>query len=344
MADGASPPGDLSDAAARLEERRLALEFERLRFERQKVGAEFWLQRRESRTSRRTAWKDLLANPLTLAIVGGFLTLMTTTITGSINASNTIEAEAARSRQALQADLIKKFVESPSRETVRTNLTFLADVGLLPDYAERIRTYLQKNPNSAPTAAATGLNEVRTDDDAIDLVISFEGGYIDPPADPMGATKFGISLPQLKTFLGRDVTKDELRNLSLPVARDIYRKLYLQSVSPINSIAVKATYLSMAVNMGATRAMQITQIAIGKAGGQPIPADGRLGPLTIAIVNSLDPDLLVETTACEWARHIRSLATPDPVRAGLLKRVRTYLPANPKGLCPDVLPSGGTAQ
>jgi hypothetical protein len=53
-------------------------------------------------------------------------------------------------KQALQAELIKKFVESPKTETVRENLRFLVDAGLLPDYASNITTYL-KNTTAAPT-------------------------------------------------------------------------------------------------------------------------------------------------------------------------------------------------
>jgi lysozyme family protein len=310
------------------------------------MRTELRLRRRELRAPSGKAWKDIIANPLILAIVGGFVTLMTTTLTNSINTSNTIAADAAKARQALQADLIKKFVESPSRETVRTNLNFLADVGLLPDYADPIRTYLRNNPNSAPTASPTGLQAVRTDDDAIDLVISFEGGYFDDPTNLSSSSKFGITLPQLKNYLGREVTKDELRDLPLTVAREVYRKLFLQSVSPISSIAVKATYLCMAVNLGSARALAITQTAIGKASGNPIPPDGVLGPLTIALVNSLDPDLLVENMACEWARYYWSLPNFERFRAGWLKRVRAYMPANPKGMCPDVLPpaTGAAAQ
>lgn len=324
---------------AGLEERRLALEFERLRFERQKIGAELRLRRRELKASGGKAWREIFANPLILAVAGGFLTLMTTTVTNSINASNTIKAESAKARQALQADLIKKFVESPNRETVRTNLSFLVDVGLLPDYASRIRSYLQENPNSAPTASPSGLSEIRTDDDAIDLVISFEGGYADLPTAPGGAVKFGISLSQLKDFIGREVSKDELRDLSPTVAREFYRKLYLENVSSIRSIAVKATYLSMAVHVGKSRAMQITQKAISIVDGKPLPADGVFGPATAALVNSLDPNLLGETMACEWARHALSTSSSNAMRPGLRKRIRAYLPATQKGLCPDLLPA-----
>jgi hypothetical protein len=70
------------------------------------MRTELRLRRRELRAPSGKAWKDIIANPLILAIVGCFVTLMTTTLTNSINTSNTIAADAAKARQALQADLI----------------------------------------------------------------------------------------------------------------------------------------------------------------------------------------------------------------------------------------------
>jgi len=118
-------------------------------------------------------WKELLANPLTLAIVGGFITVMSTIISNHLAGSANVELETTKAQlavkaetakteaaaqaaqQALQADLIKKFVESPKTQTVRENLKFLVDAGLLPDYAVRITAYLKNNPDAAPQVGDT---------------------------------------------------------------------------------------------------------------------------------------------------------------------------------------------
>jgi V8-like Glu-specific endopeptidase len=145
----------MSDDA--IERERLALERERLHADRQKLALEFRLKRREFAERRDKSWKELLTNPLMVAILGGFLTLMTTIITTSLSSDQSRKAEVHRAglaresaKQALQAELIKKFVESPKTETVRENLRFLVDAGLLPDYASNITTYL-KNTTAAPT-------------------------------------------------------------------------------------------------------------------------------------------------------------------------------------------------
>jgi hypothetical protein len=134
------------------------LEWARLRFERQKFALETRAKRREWVEQRdKSMWKSLLANPLSVAVVGGILTLMTSIVTSFLTARANLEAEQERAvltrqsaQQALQADLIKKFVEGPQPESVRENLRFLADTGLIPDYATSIQKYLIANPTAAP--------------------------------------------------------------------------------------------------------------------------------------------------------------------------------------------------
>jgi hypothetical protein len=115
------------------------------------------LQKDKSKNS----WKDLLANPVTIAVVGGIITLFTAVITNYFNSSETRQADEAKARLAqesaketLQADLIKKFVEGPKPEAVRENLRFLVDAGLIPDYASSIKKYLDSNPQAAPQIGA----------------------------------------------------------------------------------------------------------------------------------------------------------------------------------------------
>jgi len=134
------------------------IESEKLRFERQKFALEMRFKRRElDKDKGKGGFKEALGNPLVLAIVGGILTLMTTTVsnylTGRENRdSETLKARLAQqsARETLQADLIKKFVESSKIEVVRQNLRFLVDSGLIPTYADSIRSYLKANPDAAP--------------------------------------------------------------------------------------------------------------------------------------------------------------------------------------------------
>ncbi len=81
-----------------LEREKFLLERARLKFERQKLALEVALRRREACTPKAGWLKDLVANPLVLAIVGGFITLMTGILTGAHTASQNREAEALRAK------------------------------------------------------------------------------------------------------------------------------------------------------------------------------------------------------------------------------------------------------
>ena len=56
-----------------LDREKLRLEVEKLRFERQKLAIEVAFKRRDATSPRRNLLRDLLGNPIALAIVGGAL-------------------------------------------------------------------------------------------------------------------------------------------------------------------------------------------------------------------------------------------------------------------------------
>jgi hypothetical protein len=155
-----SRPLRLSESGSEMPEAtgQLALEWEKLRFEQRKYALEVRFRRRElEKDKNRSVLKAMIGNPLTLAIVGGFVTLLTTIVSNYFTARESRQSEVVRAelaeknaRETLQADLIKKFVESPTTEVVRQNLRFLVDAGLIPTYADNIRQYLDANPGIAP--------------------------------------------------------------------------------------------------------------------------------------------------------------------------------------------------
>lgn len=58
------------------------------------------------------------------------------------------------------------------------------------------------------------------------LVIRHEGGYVDHPRDPGGATNLGVTIGTLSGWLGRPATKAEVRALTVAKVAPIYRKNY----------------------------------------------------------------------------------------------------------------------
>ena len=64
----------------------------------------------------------------------------------------------------------------------------------------------------------------------LDIVLKHEGGFVNHPKDPGGATNRGITKRVLEAWLKREVTIDEVKNLSLETAQDIYKKQYWKPV------------------------------------------------------------------------------------------------------------------
>jgi hypothetical protein len=105
-----------------LEDKRLALDWARLRADRQKSAAELKLKRSELAHATGKKYFELLANPFTLAIVGGFITLMTSIITSHYSTINNLEAE----RKKAGTPLTRKrsgLNSSPRRPIRRSRLT-----------------------------------------------------------------------------------------------------------------------------------------------------------------------------------------------------------------------------
>jgi hypothetical protein len=141
------------------EDKQRAIDQERLRLERQKLALEIRLKRRELGLQKRKTLGELLTNPLILAIVGGFLTLMTSLVTTYLTMKANRDADERRADNALkadvrklEADLLKTFLQAPDAGKRRENLSFLLDTSLLNNYAEPIRRWLTANPQAAPQA------------------------------------------------------------------------------------------------------------------------------------------------------------------------------------------------
>jgi caspase domain-containing protein len=136
---------------------RESLELEKIRLERTKLALDVRLQRRELAARHARSWLSAISNPLTLAIVGGSLTLFTSVVTNYLTANATREADERRASQArdagsaaLQSDLIKEFLKTSDAKTARDNLTFLIDAGLIPDHEKRIKKYLANDEKAVP--------------------------------------------------------------------------------------------------------------------------------------------------------------------------------------------------
>lgn len=132
-------------------------------------------------------------------------------------------------------------------------------------------------------------------DIAIPVILKHEGGYVNNPNDPGGATNYGISLRFLADYpdIGDfdhdgDVDINDIAAMTQADAVNIYRAAWWDKFGyeRINDQTIATKVFDLSVNMGAKRAHIILQTALNKAFGLQIPTEGNLGPMTCGAINS----------------------------------------------------------
>lgn len=144
-------------------------------------------------------------------------------------------------------------------------------------------------------------------DKAFESVIVHEGGYVDHPSDPGGATNLGITIGTLSGWLGRKATKAEVRALTKATVKPIYKKNYWDVVRGDDlPSGVDYAMFDFGVNSGPKRAVEFLQRIVG------VTVDGRMGPQTLAAVNKQDARVVV-TKLCDsrlaWLKGLSTWAT-----------------------------------
>ena len=160
---------------------------------------------------------------------------------------------------------------------------------------------------------------------AIPHVLRHEGGWVDDPDDPGGATNYGISLRFAKheglDFDGDgDVDADDVRGLTQAQAGEVYRERFWDryGYEAIRDQRVAAKVFDTCVNVGPVRAHRFLQRALC-AVGQSVEVDGACGPKTIAATNAADPARLMVELIREQANFYRTLAELKPRLAKFLR-------------------------
>ena len=117
-------------------------------------------------------------------------------------------------------------------------------------------------------------------------IVAREGGYVNDPDDPGGATNYGVTLGTLRG-LGMDLTRDgridaaDVRALTRAQAEEIFVEHYFRRPRLAQlPEALQASVFDMYVNAG-TNAVKILQRLVTRMGFAAVD-DGIVGPATIA--------------------------------------------------------------
>lgn len=119
-------------------------------------------------------------------------------------------------------------------------------------------------------------------------VFQEEGGYVDHPKDPGGATNLGITHRTLGAWRGKPVTKQDVKNLKRPEAEKIYRSEYWNPIRGDDlPSGLDYAVLDYGINSGPSRAVRDLQRVLG------VTQDGIIGAQTLAAIKTKNISSLI---------------------------------------------------
>lgn len=151
-------------------------------------------------------------------------------------------------------------------------------------------------------------------------ILRHEGGYVDHPADPGGATNMGITHKTLARWRGIDpwweLPKTEIRALARAEASAIYKALYWERCKAGSlPSGLDLAVFDYAVNSGPDRAVRVLQALVG------VVQDGFVGPVTLAAVGKRDARALIEALCDQRMSFLQRLAAWASFGRGWTSRV-----------------------
>src|ERR1700690_3514536 len=129
---------------------------------------------------------------------------------------------------------------------------------------------------------------------AVQKTLTNEGGFVDNPKDPGGATKYGITQDDMPNRDIADITTDDATGY---YAQNYWKPLY----SEIESQLVAEKLFDMGVLFGVGTAVKILQQTL--TSGFAITVDGGFGAETLSAVNQSEEKSLLSAYKTNLVTH-----------------------------------------
>lgn len=151
-----------------------------------------------------------------------------------------------------------------------------------------------------------------------------EGGYVDHPSDPGGATNMGITHKTLarwrKVSPWTNLPKSEVKNLKKQEAAKIYEANYWKAVRGDDlPSGVDCYTMDYGVNSGPNRAIRELQAVL------KVTVDGVIGPNTLEALRKADPLKVITELHGRRMAYLKSLKTWGTFGRGWSKRTESVL-------------------
>jgi lysozyme family protein len=147
-----------------------------------------------------------------------------------------------------------------------------------------------------------------------------EGGFVNNPADPGGATNFGVTLATYRHFESNpELSVDDIRAISSDTVTAIYSTLFWNAMRcDAYAAGVDLMVFDEGVNAGCARSIRMLQAALGFLLDEQ---DGFAGPVTLGAAAKADTASLITSLFNRQASYYQSLPTFTTFGHGWMNRV-----------------------
>lgn len=154
-------------------------------------------------------------------------------------------------------------------------------------------------------------------DTALKHVLVHEGGYVNHPADPGGATNKGITQATYNSWRrGRGLVTRSVREITDAEVASIYKGSYWDLVKGDDlPSGVDYAVFDFAVNSGPRRAAEFLQRIVGAA------VDGKIGPETLGKTKAMAPVVVINTLVDKRLAWLKTLGTWNTFGRGWTNRI-----------------------
>ena len=148
-------------------------------------------------------------------------------------------------------------------------------------------------------------------------LLKHEGGFVNHPSDPGGATNLGVTQAVWEDWIDRAVSEENMKALTPAKVAPLYRELYWDRVKGDKlPSGVDYCVFDAAVNSGASRAAKWLQTTVAA-----VP-DGAIGEQTLKLVLLTNPQMLIDKYSANRLAFLQRLETWPTFGKGWERRVR----------------------
>ena len=153
-------------------------------------------------------------------------------------------------------------------------------------------------------------------DTSFEMVRAHEGGYVNDPRDPGGATNMGVTQRAWEEYVGHPVSERSMIALTRDMVKPFYKAKYWDKINGDRlPSGVDHAAFDLAVNSGVSRAARYMQRIAG------VPEDGLIGPKSLEAISACPPDEMIDALCSTRIDFLKRLPTWKTFGRGWQTRV-----------------------